>query len=195
MPSIVRRNHEETGGNAEPEERYERIGKPRPIRVDPRRIGNQLTDEIMSSAIGFQNLRPLFHRGGHTLAGRTQPPHDRRLHRLHELSAQVARFCRSPPHRPARASVVDPDPYRLAIHGVHGPEMIETLSDAPSGAVARPPIELVLRARLRDHEPTRIRVRDLLEDLLQFRWERHASIVARRQRRGRDLRLVIRISD
>jgi hypothetical protein len=55
MSAIVRRNDEETGGDAESHEREERVLEPRPIRVDDRRVSDQLTSEIVCGTILVQD--------------------------------------------------------------------------------------------------------------------------------------------
>src|SRR6476661_10845321 len=90
MTAIVRRDDEQSRRDAESHERQERILEPRTICVNRRRVGDQLTGEIVSGTIPIQDGLSLFHRRWLAFARCAQSPRDRRLHRLNELSAEVA---------------------------------------------------------------------------------------------------------
>src|SRR3954470_13266270 len=96
MAAIVRRNDEETGGDAESDEREERILEPRAVRVDDRRVADQLTSEIVSGVIVVQYRLSVLRWSWFCLAWRAQAASDRRLHRLDELPAEITGPCRFP---------------------------------------------------------------------------------------------------
>jgi hypothetical protein len=134
MTSIVRGNDEEPCRNTESHKRQEWVLEPGAIRIDRRGLGNQLPCEIVSGTITIQNQVSILHRRWLSLAWRTQPACDRRFHRSHELSAQVARLCRFPARRSSAARRVYPAPDRGAIDEVYHSKVIQALRDAPTGA-------------------------------------------------------------
>jgi len=146
MAAIVRRNDEETGGDAESDEREERILEPRAVRVDDRRVADQLTSEIVSGVIVVQYRLSVLRWSWFCLAWRAQAASDRRLHRLGELPAEITWPCRFPAPRAAALRGLDPSPDRGPIYAVDHAEVIEALRDAPPAAVSRTPVKLFIAA-------------------------------------------------
>jgi hypothetical protein len=57
--------------------------------------------------------------------------------------------------------------------------VIETLRDAPTLAISRPPVELVIAAGGGDCSASAIRIIYIVKDALKFGWESHLDILSR----------------